>query len=147
MENNKELQELDDMLSELHDMVQEDVPDVEPDEELQKLLDLPEITVTPVVVKEPEPLQMPELVMEDPVADAQTQEAALEGDTVMFTPVAQEGEPTTEDNPGEFTLEDTFRIPDVDPAPTQKISTAEPAFEVEEEIIPCRIMQASTNNT
>jgi len=148
MENNKELQELDDMLSELHDMVQEDVPDVEPDEELQKLLDLPEITVTPVVVKEPEPLQMPELVMEDPVADAQTQEAALEGDTVMFTPVAQdedtlmftpvaqEGEPTPEDDPGEFTLEDTFRIPDVDPAPTQKISTAEPAFEVEEEITP-----------
>ena len=148
MENNKELQELDDMLSELHDMVQEDVPDVEPDEELQKLLDLPEITVTPVVVKEPEPLQMPELVMEDPAPDAQTQEAALEGDTVMFTPVAQdedtlmftpvaqEGEPTPEDDPGEFTLEDTFRIPDADPAPTQKIPTAEPAFEVEEEITP-----------
>ena len=52
MENNKDLQELDDMLSELHDLVLEEVPDVEPDEELQELLDLPEITVTPVVVKE-----------------------------------------------------------------------------------------------
>ena len=56
MENNKELQELDDILSEFHDLVQEEVPDVEPDEELQELLDLPEITVTPVVVKEAAPL-------------------------------------------------------------------------------------------
>ena len=47
MENNKELQELDDMLHELHDLVQEDVPEVEPDEELLELLDLPEITVRP----------------------------------------------------------------------------------------------------
>ena len=35
MENNNELQELDDILSELHDLVQEDVPEVEPDAELQ----------------------------------------------------------------------------------------------------------------
>ena len=56
MENNNELQELnlDEILSELHGIVDEAVPEVEPDEELQELLDLPEITVTPVVVKAPE---------------------------------------------------------------------------------------------
>lgn len=56
MENKNELQgsNLDEMLSQLRDLVEEDIPgvDVEPDEELQQLLDLPELTITPVVVKE-----------------------------------------------------------------------------------------------
>lgn len=54
MENKNELQDmnLDDILSELHDIVGDDVPEVEPDEELQELLGMPELTITPVVVKE-----------------------------------------------------------------------------------------------
>ena len=71
MENNKELQELDDMLNELHDLVQEDVPEVDPDEELQELLDLPEITVTPVVVKEPEALSEEIPADTEPETDAE----------------------------------------------------------------------------
>ena len=56
MENKNELQDinLDEILNEVHDLVGENVPEVEPDEELQKLLDLPELTVTPVVVRAPE---------------------------------------------------------------------------------------------
>ena len=127
LDNTKELQELDDMLSQLHDLVQEDVPDVEPDEELQKLLDLPEITITPVVVKGQEQ-------MEEPSA-----EAALEGATVPFTPVAAES--TLNEEPQEPVTDETQRIPDSDSAPTQKIPpVAEPAFEVEEEFTPPPIL-------
>ena len=127
MENNKdlrepntELQELDDILSELHDLVQ-DVPEVEPDEELQQLLDLPEITVTPVVVKEPE---IPELLPQEDAAapEAATEAipaAALEGETVLFTPVTEEAaaEPAKESE--EPSTEDTIRIPGTDTAPTR----------------------------
>ena len=148
MENNKELQELDNILSELHDMVQEDIPDVEPDEELQKLLDLPEITVTPVVVKESELLSSQELTEEVQAEEAPENEAVPEGDTIQFTPVTQEGDTmkftpvapesdaAVEEDPGEFTLDETIRMPDVDPTPTRKIPAVEPAFEVEEEITP-----------
>ena len=43
MENNKELQDmnLDEILTELHDIVDENVPEVEPDQELQELLEVP----------------------------------------------------------------------------------------------------------
>ena len=86
MENNKELQELDDILSEMHDLVQDEVPDVEPDEELLGLLDLPEITVTPVVVRDPE---TQEPLSQDGSAEPESDpETVLEGDTCSFTPVA-----------------------------------------------------------
>ena len=134
MENNKDLQELDDMLSELHDLVLEEVPDVEPDEELQELLDLPEITVTPVVVKE-----IP--IREDAVSDEALPESpsetfpeeALDGSTVLFTPLTEESIDREEPESEESATEDTVRIPDPDPEPTQRIpAPAEPAFEVEE---------------
>lgn len=129
LDNTKELQELDDMLSQLHDLVQEDVPDVEPDEELQKLLDLPEITITPVVVKGQEQ-------MEEPSA-----EAALEGATVPFTPVSAEDASAPKEESQEPVTDETQRIPDSDSAPTQKIPpVAEPAFEVEEEFTPPPIL-------
>jgi len=144
MENNKELQELDDMLNELHDLVQEDVPEVDPDEELQELLDLPEITVTPVVVKEPEALSEEIPADTEPETDAEDiPEAALEADTVMFSPITEESIPDTEDTVGEFTLEETLRIPDVDSSPTREIPVAaEPAFEVEETFTPPPILFA-----
>ena len=142
MENNKDLQELDDMLSELHDLVLEEVPDVEPDEELQELLDLPEITVTPVVVKE-----IP--IREDTVSDEALPESpsetfpeeALDGSTVLFTPLTEESIDREEPESEESATEDTVRIPDPDPEPTQRIpAAAEPAFEVEEEFKPSPIL-------
>ena len=142
MENNKELQELDDILSEFHDLVQEEVPDVEPDEELQELLDLPEITVTPVVVKEAAPL--PEEESAEILPDAESEsipEAALDGSTVLFTPLGEETISDENEATEEAFPKDTLRIPDVDPAPTQEIPTvAEPAFEVEEEFKPSPIL-------
>ena len=145
LDNSKELQELDDMLSELHDLVQEDVPDVEPDEELQELLDLPEITVTPVVVKEPEPLLVEEPADSAPEADSEALPDALaDSDTIAFTPITEETGADSEEIIGEFTPEETQRIPDVDSAPTKTIPTvAEPAFEVEEEFTPSPILFTS----
>ena len=137
LDNTGDLQELDDMLNELHGLV-EDVPEVEPDEELQQLLDLPEITVTPVVVKEPE---LSQLLPEEDAAEAVPEaDAVLAGDTVPFSPVAEEsadgfGEAASEPSP-----EDTLRIPEPDPQPTQRIP--EPAFEVEEEFTPPPILFA-----
>ena len=140
-EKNQELQELDEMLSELHDLV-EDVPEVEPDEELQQLLDLPEITVTPVVVKAPESLTETEPAENAPEAES-IPDAALEGATVAFTPVTEEQAPETGEPAEGSDPDETRRIPDVDPAPTQKIPTAaEPAFEVEEELTPPPILFA-----
>ena len=132
MENNKELQELDDILSEMHDLVQDEVPDVEPDEELLGLLDLPEITVTPVVIRDPE---TQEPLSQDGSAEPESDpETVLEGDTVSFTPVAEA------DNAPETAV--SAEIPDADTAPTQKIPTPEPAFEVEEEFTPPPILFA-----
>ena len=136
MENNKELQELDDMLHELQDLMQEDVPEVDPDEELLELLDLPEITVTPVVVREPETLEP--LPQEDAEEDESILEAALEGDTVPFNTVTEENLPA--EDPEEPDEEE--QIPEADTTPTQKIPTAEPAFEVEEEFTPPPILFA-----
>lgn len=137
LDNSKELQELDDMLSQLHDLVQEEVPEVEPDEELQQLLELPEITITPVVVKGQESQEppAPENAAEIPP------EAVAEGDTVTFPPVAVEAPSVSGEGPKEAAADETRRIPDTDPAPTRKIPpVAPPAFEVEEEFTPSPIL-------
>ena len=151
MENNKDLQELDDILSELHDLVQEDVPEVEPDEELQQLLDLPELTITPVVVKEPEsaealPEEAPAGTASEPDAEnlPETVPAPVpDGDTVLFAAVPEEADAAAEEEAVEFVPDETQRIPEADPAPTQKVSVAaEPAFAVEEEFTPPPILFA-----
>ena len=58
MENKNEFQDLslDEMLSELHELMGDDLPqvDVEPDEELKELLDLPDLDISPVTVKDVE---------------------------------------------------------------------------------------------
>ena len=56
MDNKNEVQEfdLDDILNEFHDIPADAAAEVEPDEELEELLQMPELTITPVVVKEPE---------------------------------------------------------------------------------------------
>ena len=160
MENNNEHQDmnLDDILSELHDIVHEDVPEVEPDEELQELLDMPELTITPVVIKEPE---IADLLPEEP-ADAAG--PALDGATVMFTPVTAETAGETADVLTQDTMQipdaavpegDTIQLPvdqvlaaDTIPIPTAEAAASadtqtkvmEPAFEVEEEFIPSPIV-------
>ena len=143
LDNTKELQELDDMLSELHDLVQEDVPEVEPDDELQQLLDLPDITVTPVVVKEPEIAQL--LSQEDTAESESISDAVADGATVPFTPVTGESIPNPADAAEDTVTGDTVRIPDADSAPTQRIPAAEPAFEVEETFTPSPILFAPSS--
>ena len=159
MENNKESQELnlDELLTELHDIVQEDLPEVEPDAELKKLLDLPEISVTPVVIREPEladlmPEEAAESVPEESAADP-----ALEGATVLFTPISAEAPaesaPVLTDDtmpiPEDVILEgDTIQLPvdqvvaDTAESKASDAPKPEPAFEVEEEFIPSPILFA-----
>ena len=156
MENKNEFQDvtLDEMLSELHGLVDENIPEVEvePDEELQQLLNLPELTITPVVVKDmelsddttvlPETAEdaadvtgilpelsdittvIPETQAEDPVPDA-----VLTEDTVAFHPLAEDA--------GTAEAEASSpRLPE-DEAVTKVM---EPAFEVEEEFTPSPIL-------
>ena len=148
LESTDELQDLDDMLSELHNIVLEDVPEVEPDAELQELLDLPAITITPVVVKEPVLADLVQEEAADPAAAAVSEDA-----TIQFTPVSGNAA-------ADVLTEDTLQaladqVPDGDtiPLPTDQVLAAEtpaeeapkaptPAFEVEEEFIPSPILFA-----
>ena len=153
MDNNKETQEfdLDDILNEFHELPQEEVPEVEPDEELDALLNMPELTITPVVVKEPE--LSSQLSEPEETADA-LPEADLSGDTVMFTPVSEPQVPE-EESDGAVSADDTIpmelplEVPGEEAAvaeeeapaePEAAPAVAEPAFEVEEEFIPSPIV-------
>ena len=153
MDNNKEIQEfdLDDILNEFHELPQEEVPEVEPDEELDALLNMPELTITPVVVKEPE--LSSQLSEPEETADA-LPEADLSGDTVMFTPVSEPQVPE-EESDGAVSADDTIpmelplEVPgeeaavaeeDAPAEPEAAPAVAEPAFEVEEEFIPSPIV-------
>ena len=84
MDNNKESQEfdLDDLLNEFSDL---DLPEaeVEPDEELKDLLDLPKLTITPVVVKDAAP-------EEAAVSEPEIPEVLLSADTLRFAPPVSE---------------------------------------------------------
>ena len=146
MENKNEPQEmnLDELLTELHDMVQEDLPEVEPDEELQELLDLPDISVTPVVIRE---TGIDELLSETPPEETAAP-ADPENATIVFTP------PVTE--PAEVLMDDatlnfedpipegdTTQLPsdqEMEETTRKEAPKAEPAFEVEEEFIPSPIL-------
>ena len=153
MENKNEFQDinLDEMLSELHELVDVDVPEVELDEELQKLLDLPELDITPVEVRSPEISSdttviptlseesaditevLPDLsdittVIPEISAEELPAEPVLTADTVAFDASAAEATVTTEQAP--------TQLPDEE-AVTKVI---EPAFEVEEEFIPSPIL-------
>lgn len=133
MENKNELQDinLDEMLNELHDLVDADVPEVEPDEELQQLLDLPELTVTPVVVNAPElPVDLPEDTVVLPEIQADTANAP-ERDTLLFDPVPDTAAENITEDPITLT-DDTIQIPAEE--------TPEPAFETEEEFIPSPVL-------
>ena len=153
MDNKHEAQEfdLDEILNEFHDLPPEDAADVEPDEELAALLQMPELTITPVVVKEPE-ASASELLDGD-TAVLPTLPSLDE--TVMFTPVSEEqltqaleetGEsPAETPEPAALTddtvqLEDLSQIRKAAEKPEEAPKPVEPAFEVEEEFIPAPII-------
>ena len=149
MDNNKELQEfdLDEILNEFHDLTETDVPEVEPDKELEELLHLPEITVTPVVVKQPE-LPQEDAVSTDatirvPSPEETKAAAAMDGDTVAFSAITEEqiaaaaaAAKAAAEEPAVST-EATRVLPDTAPAEEKK---PQPAFEVEPEFIPSPII-------
>ena len=130
MENNNEVQDfdLDDILSEFLDTPEESIPEVEPDAELDSLLHLPDLTITPVVVKEPESI---EAMAEEAAAEAGI-DPVVTDDTMVFTPV----EETAATEEAEVPSEDTVVLPQTDDTP----AAVEPAFEVEEEFIPSPIL-------
>ena len=149
MDNNKELQEfdLDEILNEFHDLTETEAPEVEPDKELEELLQLPEITVTPVVVKQPE-LPQEEAVSADttirvPSPGEIKAAAAMDGDTVAFSAITGEqiaaaaaAAQSAAETPA-VTSEATRVLPDTAPQEEKK---PQPAFEVEPEFIPSPII-------
>ena len=143
MENKNELQELnlDELLTELQDMVGEDLPEVEPDEELQKLLDLPDITVTPVVIREPEIADL----TEEPAPEESAVETSVDDATVTFAPICNEAEETQAEETTDTVLDsETIQLPlDQVVSESEAQDTAPvPAFEVEEEFTPSPILFA-----
>ena len=146
MENkNEELEfDLDDILSEFHEEPDEALPEVEPDEELNALLQMPELSITPVTVKDPElPLLSVEEIPEP--------EAAVSQDaTVTFEPVPDDllAQAVTEAvgimEEAAVSQEDTIVLPVTEEADEAQTSAqpvqAEPAFEVEEVFIPSPII-------
>ena len=110
MENKNEVPEfdLDEILNEFHDEPAPDAAEVEPDEELEALLHLPELTITPVVVKDTSIEALLENVPDLPVLEGDTTvlpEVALEGHTVQFAPIIEEAQPKS-------LTEDTIQIPE-----------------------------------
>ncbi len=150
MDKQNETQEfdLDEILNEFHETEAEAPEEVEPDQELEELLNMPELTITPVVIRQTD---IEELMPQE------APEAALEGDTLMFRPITdtqiQEALETGEVPHTPVPLEDTQAMPVLEPQvtdrPTEKLEElsqlhtqpqaapkAEPAFDVEEEFIP-----------
>ena len=170
MDNKNEVQDLeldlDQILNEFHENPPEDTPEVEPDEELEQLLQLPDLSITPVVVKEPDLAGL--LGEEAPAADLSAQTrvlptaAALQGDTVMFSAItdeqiaqaaaaAREAAALTEDATvaiptveAAAVTDDTVPLDDLSrirqPQPQAEPPKAEPAFDVPEEFIPSPII-------
>ena len=165
MDNKHEIQEpefdLDDILNEFHELPAEQVPEVEPDAELEELLHLPELTITPVVVKETNlsELKGEALPQEAEALEGDTgvlPEAALLGETVTFQPVAKEApageaqtaeeasdaaapepQPPTDDT---VKLESLSQVPPAPAAEPPQPPKAAPAFEVVEEFTPSPIL-------
>ncbi len=139
MDNKNEVQDfdLDDILTEFHETDTEEPVEVEADEELERLLHMPQLTITPVVVKTSETMSallqdtdagMPALVSDEP--------------TAVFAPVADKPEPEPE-----VSSDDTVTLP-VSPEEPEAAAeeeapaapAAEPAFDVPEEFIPSPIL-------
>jgi len=139
MDNKNEVQDfdLDDILNEFHETETEPAADVEADEELEALLQMPQLTITPVVVKTSE--TMAALLEEEP------EEPVSDEPTVVFQPVTEEdireADPAVSADDTAVIPEipeDTGVIPETDAAetPAEEPAPVEPAFEIEPEFIP-----------
>lgn len=151
MDNNNEIQDfdLDDILKEFleeptsaEEEAESAAEPVEPDEELEALLHMPELTITPVVVREPE-----EIPTEEPETSAEAPEPAVpDAETQRFEPVTDEDladalaalEPEAVVSDADTISLDAAAEAPAAPTPPP----AEPAFEVEEEFIPAPILFA-----
>ena len=127
--------DLDDILNEFLDLP-EDAAAVEPDEELDALLKMPELSFPSAVPEEPD---FPEYPQEPEVSRE---------DTLTFEPVS--GEQLSQaisdaaDSAEEASVsdDDTIALPSTQEAETPQRPAAEPAFEIEEVFIPSPIMFA-----
>ena len=139
MEDKNEVQDfdLDDILNEFHETDPEEPVEVEADEELEELLHMPRLTITPVVVRTSDTVK--ELLEE-------AEPAVSREDTVVFQPLQMEKtaegdtgvvpEAVTADTiavPLEELTEDTTEVPETE---TPQEPAVEPAFEVEPEFVP-----------
>ena len=134
MDNKNELQEfdLDDILSEFQDIPEAETQDVEPDEELEALMNLPEVTV-PVIPEVPEEPAQEAAQPEETEAPA----PAL-GDTIRMEQIIREVRAETEEAREAETAvsEDAtirMELPEMVPAPEAPAEEAaqEPAQEAE----------------
>ena len=134
MDNKNELQEfdLDDILSEFQDIPEAETQDVEPDEELEALMNLPEVTV-PVIPEVPEEPAQEAAQPEETEAPA----PAL-GDTIRMEQIIKEVRAETEEaREAETAISEdaTIRmeLPEMVPAPEAPAEEAaqEPAQEAE----------------
>lgn len=120
MENKNEVQDfdLDDILTEFHESDSGEPVEVEADEELEQLLQMPQLTITPVVVKTSEAMAA---LLEDAPAEESTQ---------VFHAITEE-EATA--HAAGVPAGNTAVIPEVT---AEAAPAVEPAFEVEPEFIP-----------
>ncbi len=139
MDKNHELQDfdLDDILNEFHENDPGEGTDVELDEELEQLLQMPQLTITPVVVRTPETIQ-------ERKEAAASREQTPSGDaTMVFKPLqldktdqpAPEGD--TKTLPAEQITGDTVTFSPVEKETGEEVpEKPEPAFEVAPEFVP-----------
>ena len=139
MDNKNEVQDfdLDDILNEFHEHDTEEPVEVEADEELEELLQMPRLTITPVVVKTSETMAA---LLEEPAGEEVEEIPVSDEPTVVFQPLEAEAgaeppeEPVVPDD-------DTAVIPELPREETADTpAPVEPAFEVEPEFIPSPIL-------
>ena len=143
MENKTEELEfnLDDILNEFLQTPETEA--AEPDEELESLMSLPELTIPPVVAKVPGSESSPEEPEETAVPEESEENAVSEESTLTFEPVTEDqlaqaaAEALSDLEEDAVSQEDTIALPDVEEASDP---AAEPAFEVEETFIPSPIL-------
>ena len=136
MDNKNEVQDfdLDDILNEFHEDDTDTPVEVEADEELEELLQMPKLTITPVVVKTSETMAA---LLEDS-AEEEAEEAPVSDEpTMVFEPVTGEEAEEALSEEADVPTDDTTVIPEV---PAQEPAPVEPAFEVEPEFIPSPIL-------
>lgn len=127
MEENKNTQEfdLDEILNEFHDIPESDTADVEPDQELEELMHLPEVDIPTVEVPTATLPKMPALDTEAP-----PESDPPPGDTIRMEPIVKGGDSAEEagsEQDPTVSQDATIRleVPAEEAAPTQAEEAAE----------------------